>query len=247
MLGLPICGFAEATTNVTSTEFARVSRLYKAARSDYLAARTNVTLAWQFGRACFDRAEFATNSSERAALAEQGMVACRGAIAAKPGSAEVHYYLAMNLGQLARTKTLGALKLVNEMEREFNTARSLDEHFDFAGPDRNLGLLYFEAPGWPTSIGSRTKARHHLHRAVELTPQHPENRLCLLEACLHWGDHNGAQRELKALTELWPAAHANLSGEAWAAAWADWERRLKQAKAKFEQTPHAIPSPRQKE
>ncbi len=115
----------------------------------------------------------------------------------------------MNLGQLARTKLLGALKLVTEMEAEFKAARRLDEHLDFAGPDRSLGLLYLEAPGWPTSVGSRTKARQHLRRAAELAPQYPENRLTLLEAYLRWGDHNGVQRELKALEEIWPAARTN--------------------------------------
>ena len=241
-MGWLVYAFAESTT---AAEFARVDRVYQAARTNHLAVRTNIALAWQFGRACFDRAEFATNSAERALLAEQGIAACRAVVAVKPDRAEAHYYLAMNLGQLARTKMLGALKLVGEMETKFKTARSLNEGFDFAGPDRNLGLLYFEAPGWPTSVGSRSKARHHLRQAVELTPQHPENRLCLLEACLHWGDRNGAQRELKALADLWPAAHTNLVGEAWTAAWADWERRLEQAKTKFEKPPNTLPTPRQ--
>lgn len=241
-IGSIVCAFAE---NTTAAEFVRVDRVYQAARANYLAGRTNIALAWQFGQACFDRAEFATNSTERALLAEQGIAACRGAVAAKSDTVEAHYYLAMNLGQLARTKMLGALKLVSAMETEFKAARSLDARFDFAGPDRNLGLLYFEAPGWPTSIGSRPKARYHLRRAVELAPQHPENRLCLLEACLHWGDRNGAQRELKALADLWPAARTNLAGESWTAAWADWERRLKQAKTKFEKPSDTLPAPRQ--
>jgi hypothetical protein len=245
LLNLPVSTLAQGTTNVTAGESARVSQLYEIARTNYQTAHTNAAFAWQFGRACFDRAEFATNSTERALLAEQGIAACRPAVAATPDTAEPHYYLAMNLGQLARTKMLGAFKLVSEMETEFKAARGLDERLDFAGPDRNLGLLYFEAPGWPTSIGSRSKARHHLRRAVELAPQHPENRLCLLEACLHWGDRNGAQRELKALAGLWPAARTNLVGEAWTAAWTDWERRLKQAKTKFEKPPNTLAAPHQ--
>ena len=92
----------------------------------------------------------------------------------------------MNLGQLARTKGLGALKLVNQMEHEFTRARDLDEQLDWAGPDRNLGLLYRDAPAIG-SIGSRTKAREHLKRAVELAPQYPENRLNLIEAYLQLG------------------------------------------------------------
>jgi len=44
------------------------------------------------------------------------------------------------------------------MERRFHTARQLQETLDYAGPDRNLGLLYWRAPGWPASVGSRPQA-----------------------------------------------------------------------------------------
>ena len=100
--------------------------------------------------------------------------------------APAHYYLGMNLGQLARTRGLSALRLVNQMQREFTRARDLDEHFDWAGPDRNLGLLYRDAPAF-ASIGSRSKAREHLMRAVELAPRYPENRLNLVETYLQLG------------------------------------------------------------
>ncbi|MCX6930190.1 MAG: hypothetical protein NT154_44320 [Verrucomicrobia bacterium] len=59
--------------------------------------------------------------------ADQGIAACRLAIMRETNSAPAHYYLGLNLGQLARTKGLGALKLVDQMEREFNRAHDLDE------------------------------------------------------------------------------------------------------------------------
>src|SRR3954451_8454148 len=115
------------------------------ARKEYwraYAAHTNhtndVKTRWEFARACFDVGEFATNSSERAQVAEQGITACRELIKRDPNLPEAHYYLSMNLGQLARTRGLSALKLVSEMEVEFKRARDLDEKFDNAGPDRNL-------------------------------------------------------------------------------------------------------------
>jgi hypothetical protein len=141
---VPVC--AQQNHPPAVLEIARVERLYANARQNLASAQTNVTFAWQFARAAFERAEFATNNIERASLAEQGIAACRRALAQQPDSAAVHYYLAMNLGQLARTKALGALRLVDEMESEFHTARKLDPQMDHAGPDRNLGYLYFEAP-----------------------------------------------------------------------------------------------------
>lgn len=226
---------------------AYAEQVYAAASQNYLKAPTNAVTAWQYGRACFDRAEFATNSAERATLAEQGIGACRKALAQQPNSAPAHYYLAMNLGQLARTRTLSALRLVNEMETAFKAARGLDERVNFAGPDRNLGRLYLEAPGWPTSIGNRSKARLHLRRAAELVPDYPENRLNLVEAYLQWGDRNAAARELKEVEALWPIAAANLTGEEWVAAWADWQARLKRVTKELEAEVRTQSSPRQRQ
>lgn len=180
--------------------------------------------AAELGRAIFDRAEFATNDTERAALATQGIEVSRKLISRDPKSAPGHYYLGMNLGQLARTKSLGALKLVDEMEREFKIAELLDEKFDRAGPDRNLGLLYHEAPVIG-SIGSRSKAHKYLERAAELAPDFPENRLNLAEASLKWREKKPLKRELDALQALWPAAKTNFTGLDWAATWHDWEQR----------------------
>jgi tetratricopeptide (TPR) repeat protein len=219
--------------------------IFLAARARQESAPRDTEAAWQFARACFDRAEFATNHAERAAIAEQGIAAGRRTMARDSNSVPTHYYLGMNLGQLAQTKMLGALKIVSEMEREFKITRALDERYDFAGPDRNLGLLYSEAPAI-ASVGSRTKARHHLERAVELAPDYPENRLNLLEACLKWGDHPGAQRELNSLEALWPRAHTNFTGEAWATAWTDWEARLKKTRKQIEASSKRLDSPHDK-
>ena len=204
------------------------------------------TASTDFARACFDLAEFATNSAERADLAEQGIAVCREVLAKNRDSAAAHYYLGMNLGQLARTKGLGALKLVGEMEKEFSAALDLDEHFDHAGPDRNLGLLYRDAPSFG-SIGSRPKARKHLQRAAELAPDYPENGLNLIETCLRWSDRNGARRELKALETAWPDARAKYTGPTWTPSWTDWDQRLKAAKKKTEESSRGIESPRQKD
>ena len=212
---------------------AYAQRNFQEAQAHYRDAPGEATAAWKFARACFDVADLATNKTERASLAEQGIAACQQAIARESNSAPAHYYLGMNLGQLARTKGLTALKLVDQMQREFTRARDLEEQFDWAGPDRNLGLLYRDAPAIG-SIGSRTKAREHLKRAVELAPRYPENRLNLIEAYLQWGEPNNARRELAALEEVWPGARTNFVGEAWAASWADWEPRLKKLKKKIE-------------
>jgi len=218
---------AVADTNAVSREqlLVHAQELFATALKTYETEPTNNVVAWKFARAAFDRGEFATNDTERAALAVQGISACRKTLQRAPKCMQAHYYLALNLGQLARTKLLGALPLVSEMEGSFKKARQLDENFDYAGADRFLGQLYHQAPGWPASIGSQTKARKHLERAVELAPDYPENRINLAEASLKWRDKKLAQRELDALAKLWPAAKTNFAGADWAAFWADWQPR----------------------
>jgi hypothetical protein len=220
----------------------RARQKYAAAQERFHTEPTNAVTAWEFARAAFDRAEFATNDTERATLAVQAISACRGVLASDPKSAPAHYYLGMNLGQLARTKTFGALKLVDEMEREFKTARGLDEYLDYAGPDRNLGLLYRDAPGIG-SIGSRSKARQHLLRAAGLAPHYPENRLNLGESANRWRDLKTVQRELAALEDLRASARIEFSGADWEASWADWNSRLDRLRIKAKELAKPLASP----
>ncbi len=185
----------------------------------------NVRAGWELARACFDASAAVTNKSARAAYALQGIGICRQVLAFATNAAPVHYYFGMNLGQLADTKrNFAGLQLVYDMEREFNHARDLDEHFDFAGPDRNLGLLYGEAPVL-ISIGSRSLALQHLERALKLAPDYPENRLNLAEAYSRWNDKLLFQHQMAALEQLWPGARIQFNGERWQFSWVDWERR----------------------
>jgi hypothetical protein len=205
--------------------FTQVKTNFTERQTTYRQQPGDVQAAWQYARACFDLADFATNRSQRADLAEQGIGACRQALAHQSNSAPLHYYLGLNLGQLARTRMLGALRLVNEMEKEFTVASLLNSNLDYAGADRALGLLYRDAPTFG-SIGSRSKARERLQRAREIAPQFPENGLILIETELRWNNRTSARSELKSLEERLPKSRAEFSGPSWADSWADWEARL---------------------
>ena len=210
-----------------NTDFAkRAEKAYADSKTRLEAATNDPAAEWQFGRACYDWADFATNASTKADIAQKGIAACRNLVGKNPDSAPGHYYLAMNLGQLADArKGLEALHIVGQIEAEFKLALGLDPQLDFAGPDRNLGLLYLQAPGWPISIGSKSRARQHLQKALKLFPQYPENHLNLIEAELASGDDNGALRQVKSMNEIWPEARKKLTGDEWAAEWANWEKR----------------------
>ena len=235
-----------ATAAAAPGEFtAHIQKNYADAQARYAKAPQQAEAAWQFGRACFDLAELATNKTERAALAEQGIAACKQAVARQSNSAPAQYYLGMTIGELAQTRGISALGLVSEMERAFSRARELDERIDWAGPDRNLGLLYRDAPRL-ISVGNRGKAQKHLKRAVELAPQYPENRLNLTEAYLQWNSRKDAQREFSLLEQSWPSARTNLTGITWAGSWPDWQSRFDNIKAKLAGHAKSLGSPHEK-
>lgn len=199
------------------------ARLYAEARKAWSADPSNPTKVIQFGRASFDHAEFATGNPQRGSIAEEAIGTLKTLIGREPKSGPAHYWLAMNLGQLARTKTLGALKLVREMEKEFLAAREFDKLQDFGGPDRNLGQLYFQAPGWPTSIGNRKKARVHVEEAAKLVPDFPGNQVALLDIATDAHDLKTAQEQIKALAEGRSRAREKFSGPEWQDDWHDWD------------------------
>jgi hypothetical protein len=240
-----LCSSALAAPNVSQNQafVAYAEKVYRIGLAKHNAEPNSVEATVQFARVSFDRAEFAANSSERADLAEPAIDACERLLSSNDNNASLHYYLAMNLGELARTKGIGALKLVRQMEKEFTRAAELNSELDYAGPDRNLGDLYLDAPGWPTSVGNHSKARQHFMRAVQLAPDYPDNHLSLLECYVKLGDESGAQREAQMYFAVLPKAREKFSGEEWASSWADWNERWQKLEAKLaekrnEQSPH---------
>jgi len=212
---------------------ARIERIYRATRAEYEAHPDRLETACAFARACFDRAEFSLQDSGRATLGKEGIAAARRAIFLQSTNAAAHYYLGLNIGEVARTKRMSALKLVSDMEQELEIARKLDEKIDYAGPDRCLGLLYRDAPGWPVSVGSHTKARQRLAHALDLSPNFPENRINMIETYIDWDDTTRAAHDAALLDASWSAAKATFSGEAWEASWSDWNDRWEKIQKKL--------------
>lgn len=204
---------------------ARARRLYQEAKAKHEENQSNARAGWELGRACYDLADLAEDDARRASLALEGIRACRLIIQKHPRIAPAHYYLALNLGQQARTKTLGALALVGDIERSLLRSIQLDPKFDYAGAHRAVGLLYRDAPGWPISIGSKSKARTHLATALRLFPDYPGNHLALIESMLKWDEKEQAAAKIEAARQVMAAARSKLTGERWELSWEEWEAK----------------------
>jgi tetratricopeptide (TPR) repeat protein len=224
--------WADDTRDGVYAERARVA--FEQAQAQYRSQMDNPVIAWNFARTCYDWADWATNKVQRATIAREGIAACHQSLLFT-NSTSAHYYLAMNMGQLAQSEGLGALKLVRQMQSEFLIAADLDPATDFGGPERGLGLLCRDAPGWPLSIGNRSRARQFLEQAVTLAPNYPENVLNLAESEFMWGQKAEAGKEFAALESLWPSAQKVLTGEKWEQSWDDWSKRRDVLRTKLDQ------------
>jgi hypothetical protein len=108
--------------------------------------------------------------------------------------------------------------------------------FDFAGADRNLGLLYRDAPGFPLSIGSRAQGRATPATRRRVEPEYPENHLNLIETDLK-RKPAAVAAEYEKLRAILPAARKQFSGPQWQSAWEDWNPRLEKIQSRLPAAP----------
>jgi hypothetical protein len=215
-------------------EAQRLTQRLEEMRARLVAAPSDAAAALDVSRACFALAEFATQATQRASLAEEGMAAARMVLAATPTNANAQIALGQNLGQLARTRTLGALKLVPQMEAAWLAAVAADPRAQYAAPHRLLGLLYNAAPSWPISVGNHALARTNFAQAVALAPEYPDNWLVYLEACLGWEDLKTARTLVPKTTVAMAQARQRFAGPDWSWRVRLWEQHWTTAQKKFE-------------
>lgn len=135
---------------------------------------------------------------EREAHYKRGQGYSETLIRMEPARVEGHYWLALNTAGLAEVGgARRALGLVPAIIRELETAASIDETYDRAGPHRVLGRIYCKAPCWPLSVGDIEKSLRHLLTAVRLAPENSTNHLYLAETLVQLGKSAEARRELE--------------------------------------------------
>lgn len=154
-------------------------------------------LIWRGARACAWLTEEFADKGRRASYAQKGVDYAKRAIEIDPKRVEGHYYLGINLGQSATTKTVGAYMMVAKVVKAGQAAMKIDERFDHAGPPRLVGAVYAKAPPWPASMGDIDEGIKYLSRAVVLAPEYPQNHLFYGDALVSDSKLNEAEREYK--------------------------------------------------
>ncbi|MBM4273723.1 MAG: tetratricopeptide repeat protein [Deltaproteobacteria bacterium] len=150
-------------------------------------------------RVCFILGDMTEDPDQRREYYEKGRTYADQLLAAQPQGAAGHYWLAMNLcGEADACGALVGRKLLPRILEELHQALDLDQVYDRAGAHRVLGRIYFEAPGWPLSVGNMEKSLEHLTKAVQLAPEVSTNHLYLAETLIRLGKYDQARQELEA-------------------------------------------------
>lgn len=190
-------------------------RALAAARRALEIDGSNYDALWRAARACYFLADAASDRDLQARFATEGIALAERGVAADPNRVESHYFLALNLGALARTQPTGALGLVARIAAAGKRALELSPDYERAGPLRLLGLLYAKAPPWPTSVGDIDEAVRLLRRAVERFPDEPLNRLFLAEALIADRRYDAAEKELRIVLAAPPEGEWARVGRKW--------------------------------
>lgn len=150
----------------------------------------------RLARTCFVLGALAPGAS-RTGYYEKGLTYAENLLAQQPDGVAGHYWKALNLSGLADVNRLRGFKLLPQIMDELERSLVLDETYDQAGAHRVLGRIYFEAPGWPVSVGNREKSLEQLTAAVRLAPDNSTNHLYLAETLLAMGKKAQASEELE--------------------------------------------------
>jgi hypothetical protein len=173
---------------------ARALSLYQEALATGGTARA--MLLARLSRTCFLLGQLAPKDQSMAYY-RQGQAYAETLLREAPDRVEGHYWLALNLcGQSEEGGKLLGHKLLPRIMEELQRALALDASYDQAGAHRVLGRIYYEAPGWPLSVGDMQKSLQHLQAAVRLAPGTSTNHLYLAQTLLRLRDNPGAAQQL---------------------------------------------------
>jgi tetratricopeptide (TPR) repeat protein len=135
----------------------------------------------QLARACFIVGQLAPKKYSEG-FYQKGRIYAKTLIREYPNRVEGHYWLALNLcGWADAAGYMMGRRLLPQIFGQLKKAVALDGAYDQAGPHRVLGRIYYEAPGWPMSVGDLRKSLDHLLTAVRLAPENSTNHLFLAQ------------------------------------------------------------------
>jgi tetratricopeptide (TPR) repeat protein len=154
-------------------------------------------LLMRLAQVCFILGDLSPQDQRRGYY-QKGLANAEQLLTEKPAGVQGHYWKALNLAGLADTGgRLEGRRLLPRILEELQRSLTLDPTYDQAGAHRVLGRIYYQAPGWPLSVGNLNKSLEHLSAAVRLAPANSTNHLYLAETLIRLNQPARARQELQ--------------------------------------------------
>lgn len=159
------------------------------------------------------------NNGKAKDLAQQGRDYAERCLMTAPEEPGCYYWRAVNTGVYYRLHVLGYQTGVKQMIADCEKVIELDPRYDHGGAYRILGQLYTQLPqtgGRPDSITrDLSKAEEALRKAVQLSPDYPENHLALAETLVAQEKFSEALASLTQARDLAPRWKHDVSYNDW--------------------------------
>ncbi|MFA4972694.1 MAG: tetratricopeptide repeat protein [bacterium] len=161
----------------------------------------------------------ASERSEKKDLAMGGIDSSERCLMAAPENPGCYYWRAVNTGLYHSVHVSDYQKGVKRMVSDCEKVIGIDPDYENAGAYRMLGQLYTRLPQTAIHPGSvirdLDRAEDYLRKAVQISPDYPENHLALAETLLENGKAKEAMEELILSNELAPQWRKDISYEQW--------------------------------
>ncbi|MDH4196021.1 MAG: TRAP transporter TatT component family protein [Candidatus Aminicenantes bacterium] len=174
-------------------------------REAYVTKEDAYGASWRIARAHYWIGDHTPDKAEKKRIFEQGIYYAKKAVEFAPDKPEGHYWLGICYGVYGEAKgVLKSLSLVKPIKAAMNKVLELDPAYDDGGPDRVLGRVYHELPGF--AGGSKKKSLEHLLRSKELGPRVGLTRIYLADTYLSLDEVEKAREELEFVLAMEPDA-----------------------------------------
>jgi tetratricopeptide (TPR) repeat protein len=172
-------------------------------RAAYASKEDVYGACWRIARAHYWVGDHTPDKAEKKRIFEQGIYYAKKAVEFAPDKPEGHYWLGICYGVYGEAKgVLKSLSLVKPIKAAMNKVLELDPAYDDGGPDRVLGRVYHELPGF--AGGSKKKSLEHLLRSKELGPRVGLTRIYLADTYLSLDEVEKAREELEFVLTMEP-------------------------------------------
>jgi tetratricopeptide (TPR) repeat protein len=124
---------------------------------------------WRMARAEYWIGDHAPDKAAKRRVFEMGIYHARKAVQLGPDRPEGHFWLGVCYGVYGEAKgVLKSLALVKPIKECMRRTMEIDPGHDMGGPDRVLGRVFYELPGF--AGGSKKKSLEHLLKSLEHAP-----------------------------------------------------------------------------